>query len=139
MEEFETMLEEALGTGANEQAAAEPAGEAGEAPREVPQQPPAEEERPAEESQEETRETPGEMSVEERRRNAARRRQLEQETQARAWQAKVDAAYAEAFRQSPNPYTGQPITNEAEYLAYRQTFEEEQRKQALEGAGIRCV
>lgn len=63
------------------------------------------------------------------------------ETQARqaAYQAQVDAAYAEAYKGRINPYTGKPILSKADYDAYQRAYQQEMHNQALEkmrSAGI---
>ena len=63
---------------------------------------------------------------------AERRRQEEQQRIAQAVQAARDAVYAEQYKDSVNPYTGQPIRTEADYKAYQQAYNAE----ILQNAGI---
>lgn len=53
-----------------------------------------------------------------------------------AAQARIDAIYEDIFRGQMNPHTGQPIRSEADYVAYRQAEREQQRSEALRGAGV---
>mgnify|MGYP001750559190 CR=1 FL=1 len=62
---------------------------------------------------------------------AAARRRAEAETAARA-QHEKDALVAQAYAGQVNPYTGKPITTEAELKAYQSAYREEQ----LQAAGI---
>ena len=80
-----------------------------------------------------------EMSVEERRRQAALRRQAEERARAQAQQAALDEAYRNAFAGRLNPYTGRPILSQADFLEYQRAQEAERsRRQAekLQKAGI---
>lgn len=71
---------------------------------------------------------------------AAARRKAEAEWDAAIAQAKEDAQKQvdEFFKNSGlmNPYTGQPITTRAEYEAYRERFEADQKAKLMEKAGI---
>lgn len=71
---------------------------------------------------------------------AAARRKAEAERDAAIAQAKEDAQRQvdEFFKNSGlmNPYTGQPITTRAEYEAYRERFEADQKAKLMEKAGI---
>ena len=71
---------------------------------------------------------------------AAARRKAEAERDAAIAQAKEDAQKQvdEFFKTSGlmNPYTGQPITTRAEYEAYRERFEADQKAKLMEKAGI---
>lgn len=71
---------------------------------------------------------------------AAARRKAEAERDAAIAQAKEDAQKQvdEFFKSSGlvNPYTGQPITTRAEYEAYRERFEADQKAKLMEKAGI---
>ena len=71
---------------------------------------------------------------------AAARRKAEAERDAAIAQAKEDAQKQvdEFFKNSGlmNPYTGQPITTRAEYEAYRERFEADQKAKLMEKAGI---
>lgn len=71
---------------------------------------------------------------------AAARRKAEAERDAAIARAKEDAQKQvdEFFRNSGlmNPYTGQPITTRAEYEAYRERFEADQKAKLMEKAGI---
>ena len=71
---------------------------------------------------------------------AAARRKAEEERDAAIAQAKEDAQKQvdEFFKTSGlmNPYTGQPITTRAEYEAYRERFEADQKAKLMEKAGI---
>lgn len=53
---------------------------------------------------------------------AQRRRMEEQQRTAQAVQAARDAVYAEQYKDTVNPYTGQPIRSEADYKAYQQAY-----------------
>lgn len=81
-----------------------------------------------------------EQSREERRRQAYGRRQREWEAERQAMmtaaQARIDAVYEDIFRGQTNPHTGQPIRSEADYVAYRQAEQQQQRESALRGAGV---
>ena len=63
---------------------------------------------------------------------AERRRQEEQQRIAQAAQAARDAVYAEQYKDTLNPYTGQPIRSEADYKAYMQAYNAE----VLKNSGI---
>jgi hypothetical protein len=63
---------------------------------------------------------------------AERRRAEEAQRIAQATQAARDAVYAEQFSGRVNPYTNQPIRNEADYKAYMQAYNAE----ILQNAGI---
>ena len=71
---------------------------------------------------------------------AAARRKAEAERDAAIAQAKEDAQKQvdEFFKNSGlmNPYTGHPITTRAEYEAYRERFEADQKAKLMEKAGI---
>lgn len=71
---------------------------------------------------------------------AAARRKAEAERDAAIARAKEDAQKQvdEFFKTSGlmNPYTGQPITTRAEYEAYRERFEADQKAKLMEKAGI---
>lgn len=71
---------------------------------------------------------------------AAARRKAEAERDAAIARAKEDAQKQvdEFFKSSGlvNPYTGQPITTRAEYEAYRERFEADQKAKLMEKAGI---
>ena len=71
---------------------------------------------------------------------ATARRKAEAERDAAIAQAKEDAQKQvdEFFKTSGlmNPYTGQPITTRAEYEAYRERFEADQKAKLMEKAGI---
>lgn len=71
---------------------------------------------------------------------AAARRKSEAERDAAIARAKEDAQKQvdEFFKSSGlvNPYTGQPITTRAEYEAYRERFEADQKAKLMEKAGI---
>ena len=71
---------------------------------------------------------------------AAARRKAEAERDAAIARAKEDAQKQvdEFFNTSGlmNPYTGQPITTRAEYEAYRERFEADQKAKLMEKAGI---
>ena len=71
---------------------------------------------------------------------AAARRKAEAERDAAITRAKEDAQKQvdEFFKSSGlvNPYTGQPITTRAEYEAYRERFEADQKAKLMEKAGI---
>lgn len=144
MEDFE------LNTGENGSEAAEPTGaeeidfgflqEGGGEPPAEGEAPPA---KPAEPPPEKTGENeagpaarpPEEMPLAERAVFAEMRRRAEAEARARA-QEEVDRAYAAAFGNSVNPYTGRPITSKAEYDEYQRQYQEDQRAAQFQRAGI---
>ena len=84
------------------------------------------------------------QSAEENARYAAARRKAEQERDAAIERARVDAkaeaqrVLDDAFRGSGlvNPYTKQPITSKAEFDAYKQAFEQDQRAKILKRSGM---
>ncbi len=82
-------------------------------------------------------EKPTEQSAEERHRQAAARRQREQDAYDRANQARVDKIYADMFQGQTDPYTGKPITTEAEYLAFEENRRRKNQETALQDAGIK--
>lgn len=63
---------------------------------------------------------------------AQRRRMEEQQRIAQAVQAARDELYAQQYAGKVNPYTGQPIKNEADYKAYMQAYNAD----VLKNAGI---
>ena len=85
-------------------------------------------------------EKPAEQSAEERRRQAygrrAREREAERQAMTAAAQARVDAVYADLFKGQVNPYTNQPIRSEADFRAYREAMERQERQQQLQNAGV---
>ena len=115
--------------GAEEQEVAAPAvDESGEAPQETQEEPP--------------------QKTEEDARYAAARRKAEQErdqeaiAQARQEaQAQAQRTIDEAFRNAglTNPYTNQPITSKAEYDAYLERFQAEQRENIQKKSGMSQV
>ena len=113
----------AAAQGAEEQEAAAPAGEGEEDP-----------EQPQTEAQEQEPKTDRDAQF------AAARRKAEAERDAAIARAKEDAQRQvdEFFKNSGlmNPYTGQPITTRAEYEAYRERFEADQKAKLMEKAGI---
>lgn len=80
---------------------------------------------------------PTEQSAEERHRQAAQRRQREQDAYDRAQQARVDKTYADMFQGQMDPYTGKPITTEAEYRAFRENQQRQDQEKAMQEAGIK--
>ena len=84
------------------------------------------------------------QSAEENARYAAARRKAEQERDAAIERARADAkaeaqrVLDDAFRGSGlvNPYTKQPITSKAEFDAYKQAFEQDQRAKLLKRSGM---
>ncbi len=80
---------------------------------------------------------PPEQSAEERHRQAAARRQREQDAYDRANQARVDKIYADMFQGQTDPYTGKPITTEAEYLAFEESRRRKNQETELQEAGIK--
>lgn len=90
----------------------------------------------AESTEEVAQETTVEQSAEERHRQAAARRAREAQAAAVAAQARVDEVYAEIFKDQINPFTGKPITTEAEYRAYQQMKAQQSNNAALQKAGI---
>lgn len=119
----ETGTTTATAQGAEEQEAAAPAVEGEEDP-----------EQPQTEAQEQEPKTDRDAQF------AAARRKAEAERDAAIAQAKEDAQKQvdEFFKNSGlmNPYTGQPITTRAEYEAYRERFEADQKAKLMEKAGI---
>lgn len=114
--------------GAEEQEVAAPAvDESGEAPQETQEEPP--------------------QKTEEDARYAAARRKAEQERDQAIAQARQEAqaqaqrAIDEAFRNAglTNPYTNQPITSKAEYDAYLERFQAEQRENIQKKSGMSQV
>ena len=110
-------------TGAEEQEAAAPAVEETEEP-----------EQPQTEAPEQEPKTDRDAQF------AAARRKAEAERDAAIARAKEDAQKQvdEFFKNSGlmNPYTGHPITTRAEYEAYRERFEADQKAKLMEKAGI---
>ncbi|WP_312281827.1 hypothetical protein [Oscillibacter sp.] len=78
-----------------------------------------------------------EQSAEERHRQAAARRDREWEAYERANQARRDKIYADMFRGQTDPYTGKPITTEAEYLAFEENRQRKNQETVLQEAGIK--
>lgn len=79
---------------------------------------------------------PGEMSPEERHRQAAARRARENQAREAATQARVDKVFADMFAGQVNPYTGKPILSEADFQAYQAEKARRQQAAQLEKAGI---
>ncbi len=79
---------------------------------------------------------PAPLSAEERHRQAAARRAREQQAAEAATQARVDQVYANMFRGQVNPFTGKPITTEADFLAYQQAKQQQDTNAAMQKAGI---
>ena len=80
-----------------------------------------------------------EQTMEERAVWAARRREWEareKETMENAVQARVDQAVANIFKGQVNPFTGKPITTEAEFNAYQTEKENRLRAEQMQKAGI---
>ena len=77
-----------------------------------------------------------EMSPEERHRQAEARRAREEQERALAEQRRVDKVYADMFAGQVNPYTGKPITTEAEFRAYQAEKASREQAQQLQQAGI---
>lgn len=76
-----------------------------------------------------------EMPMEERRRQDFGRRAREQRTQEATQQGR-DAIIAEMFAGKTDPYTGKPITTEAEYRAYQKERSQREHTAQLQKAGI---
>lgn len=76
------------------------------------------------------------QSAEERHRQAALRRAREQQEWQNRTQQAVDAAYAKLLGGQINPFTGKPITTQAEYEAYEQMKAQQSTNNALQKAGI---
>lgn len=76
------------------------------------------------------------MTPEERHRQAAARRAREDAARQAAEQRRVDAVYAEMFAGQTSPYTGKPITTEAEYRAYIAEKQRRANEEALQRSGI---
>ena len=81
-----------------------------------------------------------EQDAQERHRQAygrrAREREAERNAMTAAAQERVDAVYAELFGQQQNPYTGQPIRTEADYRAYKEARDQQEREQQMREAGL---
>lgn len=87
-----------------------------------------------------------EMSQEERRANAARRRQQERQNEIQQAvsaalaeeQKKTKAAQEQFFRDAglKNTFTGEAITNMAEFTAWKQAFDDAQRQKALKSGKL---
>lgn len=86
--------------------------------------------------QEETDGQRQEMSAEERHRQAAARRAREKQELQAAEQHRRDQLVAELFNGQVNPYTGKPMTTEAEYRAYQEEKQRRQQTEQLQQAGI---
>ena len=78
-----------------------------------------------------------EMTPEERHRQAEARRAREEQERRLAEQRRVDKVYADMFAGQVNPYTGKPITTEAEFRAYQAEKASREQVQQLRQAGIR--
>ena len=76
------------------------------------------------------------QSAEERHRQAALRRAREQQEWQSKTQQAVDAAYAKLLGGQINPFTGKPITTQAEYETYEQMKAQQNTNSALQKAGI---
>lgn len=77
-----------------------------------------------------------EMSPEERHRQAEARRAREAQERQAAEQQRRDQIFAEMFAGQTNPYTGKPITTEAEFRAYQAEKASREQAQQLQQAGI---
>lgn len=77
-----------------------------------------------------------EMSPEERHRQAEARRAREEQERRTAEQQRRDEIYAELFNGQKDPYTGKPITTEAEFRAYQAERARRQQEEQLRQAGI---
>ena len=77
-----------------------------------------------------------EMSPEERHRQAEARRAREEQERQAAEQTRRDQIFAEMFAGQVSPYTGKPITTEAEYRAYQAEKERRAGEEQLRRAGI---
>lgn len=77
-----------------------------------------------------------EMSPEERHRQAEARRAREAQERQAAEQLRRDQIFAEMFAGQTNPYTGKPITTEAEFRAYQAEKERRRQAEQLQQAGI---
>lgn len=76
------------------------------------------------------------QSAEERHRQAALRRAREKQEWQNKTQQAVDAAYAKLLGGQLNPFTGKPITTQAEYEAYEAMKAQQSTNDALQKAGI---
>lgn len=76
------------------------------------------------------------MSPEERHRQAEARRAREAQERQAAEQMRRDQIFAEMFAGQTNPYTGKPITTEAEFRAYQAEKASREQAQQLQQAGI---
>ena len=86
--------------------------------------------------QEETGGQRQEMSAEERHRQDAARRAREKLERQAEEQQRRDQLFVELFNGQVNPYTGKPITTEAEYRAYKAEKERRSQAEQLKQAGI---
>lgn len=77
-----------------------------------------------------------EQSPEERHQQAAARRAREEEARANAEQQRRDQIFTEMFAGQINPYTGRPITTEAEFRAYQAEQARQNQTAQLQKAGI---
>lgn len=84
-----------------------------------------------------------EDAARERHRQAQLRRQWEEQDRRSAMQAERDKIYADIFDGQVNPFTGRPITSEADYQAWRQEktqrdaqLQRRQAEQQLSRAGL---
>ena len=77
-----------------------------------------------------------EMPPEERHRQAEARRAREAQERQAAEQMRRDQIFAEMFAGQTNPYTGKPITTEAEFRAYQAEKARREQAQQLQQAGI---
>ena len=77
-----------------------------------------------------------EMPPEERHRQAEARRAREAQERQAAEQLRRDQIFAEMFAGQTNPYTGKPITTEAEFRAYQAEKERRRQAEQLQQAGI---
>jgi hypothetical protein len=125
--------EREAGAGAKEQEVTEPAGETKEG--KPPEEEASAEGEPSGEKPDEN--TPAEQTPEERHRQAGLRRQREESARQEATKARIDKIYADMFRGQTDPFTGKPITSEAEYLSYKAADERKKQEETLSAAGIK--
>ena len=139
---MEIDYEELFGVGSSQGAEGQDAAEPAEN-QEAPADAGAEGQEVAEPAEADSQEQAG-QSAEENARYAAARRKAEQERDAAIERARADAqaeaqrVLDDAFRGSGlvNPYTKQPITSKAEFDAYKQAFEQDQRAKILKRSGM---
>lgn len=79
---------------------------------------------------------PAGQTAEERHRMAQQRREREEAARRQAEQARIDQVYASIFTGQTDPFTGKPITTEAEFQAYQQAKQRKLQEEQLTAAGL---